>query len=136
MPKNILSEESAQAQLDTLLDYYDIDPESMEADQKKAVNFSLNKIRSGIRQGFIEISDDDGLKITQTLREPPGDVKSISYNRVTGKAKVAMKDNATEHERCYQLVGSITGLGAKAIANLSLNDLKYCEALGIVFLSV
>lgn len=138
MKKPILSEEVAQEQVQILLDYYDIeaDTEELEPAQKKAISSSISKIKRGIMNGIIEITGDNGLKITQMLQNPPGDVSTLEYGRVSGKSRVSMKDGGSEYERCYQLVGSVTGVGAKAIQNLDIRDLKYCEALGVLFLSV
>ncbi len=131
-----LSEEAAQDQVDIIFGYYGFDLDDLEGDAKKAIQQAVRKILKGVRLGHIEISNDDDLKIVQHLQRPPGDIRELVYGPVNGKSKLSMKENVSNHERCYQFIGCITKIGAKAISNLSIIDLKYCENLGALFLSV
>ena len=137
MPETILSEEVAQEQINVFMDYYDIDLDALDEDTRKIVDGSLKTIKRGVMKGVIEITTDEGLSITQTLKRPPektsGDLK---YKVATGKARAIMNEKSGPHEKCYQLIGFLTGLGDRAIKSLEIVDLKYCEAFGALFLSV
>jgi hypothetical protein len=133
--KYILSEESAKDQIDIIMDYYDIDLDDFDGQVRKAMDQAVRTLIKGARLGLIEVESEGGLKVIQHLIEPPGDVNTLEYGPVTGKNKLAMKDNSSQHERCYQFVGAITKAGEKAISSLKARDLRYCEALSALFLS-
>lgn len=133
--KIFLSEEVAQDQLSILTDFYDVDLEDSEDTSKKVAR---KRLLRAIRQGRLIITSQDGLKITQVLQNPPGEIPDITYRVITGADRARMEkiagDNA--YDRMYALAGMASGIGAKAIKNLYGADLAVAEGLSIVFLGL
>lgn len=129
-----LSEEAAQEQLDSLLDYYEIELEDLPEAQRQAVKASVRKLVKAIRIGRLEIDFDGNgaVVVRQNIRagEP------LTYREIDGKAKVAMgnKEANDSYGRAYALMGSLCGLGETAISQLKGPDLSLVETLGVVFL--
>jgi hypothetical protein len=136
-----LSEESATAEFNRFMEYYEIDvsgaSEGAPDDFVEMIEPAVNRIIKAIRLGRLEIGDD-GCTLVQTLRNPPGEATTITYGEVSGKAKVAMKgkDINDHFGRMYSMLGSMSGLGESAIMGLKSVDLSLAESLGVLFLVV
>jgi hypothetical protein len=128
-----LSEDVASEQIKNFFDYYDIDLEAnTEADQN-SVNKIIRRLVKAIQAGHIEFNSDG--TIIQRLRKPPGKFDTITYNEMTGKAKIEAEKIAGSKDvmRVYALLGSLSGLGVNAIASLRGPDLTIAECVGVVF---
>ncbi len=68
--KNLFSEEVAQDQLDILTDFYDVDLE--DEDDSGTKRIAKKRILRAIRQGRLTITAQDGVTVTQVLKNPPG----------------------------------------------------------------
>lgn len=133
-PEAKISEESAQAQVLSLLEFYQIDLETMGPDQRRGIETSLSKLTGFVMQGLVVIAAP---KVMQNLRTPPGALAQIEYGEVTGKNMVAMDGRPVEdiYGRIYALLGSVSGLGEDAFRALKGIDLSVAENLGTVFIS-
>lgn len=133
-----ISRESAEIQLNLLLDYYDLDKNDIEIEEgPEAVQTLINGLIRSIQKGRLEISlDTDGrLVISQHLKFPPGDIDVINYEIVGCKAKLAMdrvKSNKPV-ERQLTFMGSLSGLGREGIAKLVGVDMGTMERLSTLF---
>lgn len=132
---NKLSEESAQEQLDSFMQHYDIDLADMPKEQSEAINGALNRIKRAIRGGKLEI---DGPIVKQTLTSATGEVSEIIYNELSGQAKIAMSGKGVndQYGRIYALLGSLSKLGEGAIVKLKGADLSIAECVGLLFLQI
>jgi hypothetical protein len=132
-PEMKISERVAEDQVNLLLDYYDIELADINNDaQRDAVESALTKLRRGVRRGLLEIKEQDGLKVTQILRNQ----EKIEYCELDGRAKLAMKNkkDTDGHGRIFAIMGYLSGLGESAIICLKANDLSIVECLGVIFL--
>ena len=129
-----LSEDSAQEQLNRLLDYYEIDFDDIPSDQAKSFEMIGKKLVKFIRQGRLEIKTEDGIQCIQTLRNG---TTIITYKELNGKAKTAMGTKSAEdgNGRIYALMGALSD-GETMITELKGPDLSLVECLGAVFLAV
>ena len=136
MAEFIISEDSAIEQLDYFLEYYDMDLSALPEEQAIAVESAKTQIIRAIRIGNLEISS--GAEIAQRLKNPAGDVKSLTYGELTGNSKLAMKNKAQtdNYGRIYALLGSLSGVGEGGIAKLRGADLSLAESIGILFLQI
>ncbi|MCK4499839.1 hypothetical protein KAU11_05035 [Candidatus Babeliales bacterium] len=133
--KNVLSEESAQDQLELFFEYYDMEVEDIHDDQAKALEMSISRIIKSIRKGKLEFAETDSiLKITQHLKNGT----TIVYGEISGKTKLAMKSklDTDNYGKIYSLCGSLTGIGEAGISKLKGADLSLCECIGALFLQV
>ena len=94
------------------------------------------RLLKAVRKGRLEIKE--GGQVVQTLANPPGDMATITYGELTGKAKLEIdkKGAAEHHGRMYALLGALSGLGDRAISSLRGIDLSVAECLGLVFMLV
>lgn len=140
MSKDVISEDSARAQLDLFLDFYEISLEDIKnTEAKMGMENTIEKIAKTIRKGRLEITEEgDNLKVVQTLKRPPGETKTIEYSIVAGRHKITMKDKGKDdhYGRLYAMMGGISGLGEKAIVSLDGVDMSLVECLGALYLNV
>lgn len=130
-----LSEESATAEFNKILDCYDIDPEKdFTSDMKDAYEQLKMKIVKAIRTGRLNVKNDsDGMKLVQTLKNG---TTTITYNEISATAKMAMASASKDDSfgKIYEVMGSLSNLGSSAITQLKGSDLILCESLGTLFL--
>ncbi len=140
MTKYKVSEEVAEEQLEIFMDYYDIDIESIDHKEIQAgLKLSASKAMRAIRKGKLSIElDGDAIKVTQTFRNKEGVDDTIDYAVIAGRHKVAMKDktDTDNYGKIYALMGSLSGLGEKAIQSLKGADIGLVESLGGLYLQV
>lgn len=135
---NVISEETAQEQVEGLIEFYDIDISIMPENVQRAVQASIGKIRKAIMAGILEIEiDPETITIRQTLTRPPkGFPGPITYKELTGKAKIGIKDDSGDYGKMYNFLAAVCGEPVGVILNLRGKDLSLAEALGAVFLQV
>ncbi len=133
----ILSEESADKQVDMFCEYYDIDRSECAESQAEAVETSIKKISKAIRRGTVEISlnDDEDIIVTQTIPLKDESETKIVYGALSGKNKKAMSKQE-DYGKIYALLGSLSGLGDTAISKLKGAHLSVAECIGMLFLQV
>lgn len=137
----VLSEESAQEELNRFYEYYDIDLSDLDEDDgdeemsigNRAIKSLQKKILKGVRKGVLKFEErDEGFFIVQTTRRG----NDISYKEIDGHAKTEMgkkKDN--DHSgKCYALLGYLCGEGENLIKKLKGPDLSLAEAIGTTLL--
>lgn len=128
----VLSQESAEKELQSLYDYYEIEKESLQQESLMALETLEPVLIKGLRKGLIQFKNEDGLKIIQKLKNGA----EIVYKELNGEAKIAM-DKKPDHEsagKCYALLGSLSSLGENGIKKLSGPDLKRAEHIGSILL--
>jgi hypothetical protein len=136
-----ISLESAEKQLHVMLDFYRIKKDRIVNEYgQDGVATLYNKLTDAIADGLviIEKDSDKGLKITQRLIHPPGDIAVLEYAVLTGKHRMAMdglgetKGNA----RMYALMGALAGLPPSAMQSLVGADLGIMGDLSLIFLLI
>lgn len=126
-----ISKETAEKQLETLMDYYEI--EAPEGAQKESFNQARAKVVKAIRAGRLEITKDPSgaLSIVQTVAGN----RQLVYAELVGTHRVeAGKVEENGYERIYALVASMVSLPITAISGLGAKDLGAVEGLGLLFL--
>lgn len=136
-----ISEDTATGQVKELLAHYKLDVEDIESEpSRKAFESSLNKLVKAYQRGQLENKKDDKgrFQVIQHLSAAPGEVSDITYDELKGKHKVAMDglEGNDTYARQQALLGSLSGLGSKAMQALSGIDMSIAECLGFVFLMV
>lgn len=139
--QTIISQENAEAQMESLFDYYDIDLEDYEGlsikgtNTRKALEVSKRKLIKAIKKGRLEINEDeDGFSITQTLKGKYKTLSEIRYKPISGRAKVEMDKYESENAKMYGLLAAMSGVEAAHIQALRGPDLSTAECLGGFFL--
>jgi len=130
-----LSQETAEAVLDKLIEYYEIDLDDLPIESKSGIEAVMKKMVKFIRMGRLEIKTEDGIQCIQTLRNSE---TTLTYGELTGKAKTAMgtKEMNDTHGRLFALLGVLCGSGEAVILKLKGPDLSLAECLGGLFLLV
>jgi hypothetical protein len=139
--QTIISQENAEAQIETLFDYYDIDLEDYAGlmikgtDSKKSLEVSRKKLVKAIKKGRLEIADDDdGFSITQRLKGKYKSITELKYKPISGRAKVEMDKYESDNAKMYGLLAAMSGVEAGHIQGLRGPDLSTAECLGGFFL--
>ena len=119
--------------------YYEINIDELPGqEQRDAMESVASKLSRFYRMGMVENKREGGiLKVTQHLANPPGEVKDLTYDRMSGAHKLVM-DGFKDTERyaaTQALMASLCGLPAAAIKKLVGNDLSLMECLSAVFRS-
>jgi hypothetical protein len=125
-----LSEDVATAEIDELLDHYQIDAADVEQVRAKLIRFC--------RLGLVEnVKDGAEFKVRQNFLYPPGEVKAVTYAEVHGKHKIAMDEHkaTAAYTRIYSLMASLSGLPIDAFKDLKSVDISVVECLGAVFIA-
>ena len=88
----------------------------------------LRDAELGKKYGLIK-EENNELIVTQTLKNPPGEVTEIVYGEIKGRHKVAMdgKGDDTNYSKIYALLGAISGQGPKAYTSLKGVDVSISE---------
>ena len=131
---NALSKESAEKELQRFYDYYEIDKESMNEDQKTVIEGIEIVMIKGIQSECIEFQDDDELGFCIVQKTKKGTV--IKYREMNGEAKLAMskQSESDSFAQSYALLGSLSGEGSAVIKKLRGPDLKRAEHIGTILL--
>ncbi len=137
--ENILSEENAVGQVMMLLERYDIDLDSMEGKELKAMEQTVDNIVSGVMKGALEIFEENGeVKVRQNIQNlsEKATVKELVYRECKGSDHIAMKKEGNEQSKMLSLMSSMceTNGGFAVIEQLRSSDLKYLEYLSLLFL--
>lgn len=127
----VLSEESAKEQLNILLDFYDVDLESLDEEGKLKKLIERKLIRA-IRQGKVEIENDtEGFVVKQNICNGT----QFVYREISGMAKVQMDRFTKQHERLYALLGFLSKKPIEKVQQITGQDLAIAEYLGLIFLA-
>jgi hypothetical protein len=136
-----ISEEKALKDFQSLLDYYDMEPDDLkdikvdQGDVMQSFEYTKKRIVRAITKGRIEIKNEGGRPII--VHHLTGQEKKLEYKPVSGKAKLEMgKIESNNNERLYTLMGVLCGEGKTTIQGLEGPDLSLVEVLGNLFLLV
>jgi hypothetical protein len=147
MSKDVISEENAQDQLELLLDFYEIEINDVDKEVafyaedtdsvQEATKGACDRLKRYIRKGLLEITDTEGLTITQNLRIPIGDINKLSYKIIDGAAKQEMRFAKEKdfYGKIYYLMGALSKKPANVISKLKGVDSSVVECLGAIFLT-
>ena len=132
-----LSEEVAEDQLISLLDFYEIRESNFYTEDEKTVyQACLQRLVDAIRKGRLTCNENG------TCDQVLQDKRKVHYNVLKGKAKIqnrAVKnesEDAMRTRRQYAIMGSLSGLGTNAIADFQAVDLGVVESLSFLLSSV
>ena len=137
MSENKISIEVAEAQIQTLLDYYGIEKTDIEIeDGPEAVQTMYNTLTRAISRGVLEISDESGeLMVTHRLIKPVDDTTEIVYTDKVGRAKIAMDSISPKkvQARQNQFMATLGGIPSPVIMKLRGFDSTVFSRLSVVF---
>jgi hypothetical protein len=143
-PKEQISVDNAQKQLEMIFDYYEVDIEDYAGIKVKGTNvqktleFAKKKLLKSIRRGRLEVGKDDSgrLSIVQHLQGSYATLKTIEYKPLKAKDKIAMgnEDEDNNHAQMYALLASMSGIESGKFGALEGKDLTTAECLGNFFL--
>ncbi|MCK5603578.1 hypothetical protein KAR91_16960 [Candidatus Pacearchaeota archaeon] len=135
-----ISKENANTQIDMFKDYYEVEYADIE-NQAALENLksSENKVRRMIMKGRVEIKEEGGeLVVIQKLKKAVGDLTSVTYKEISGKAKIRLKerDDNDGYGKIYSLMGGLCGETDAVMQNFKGVDMSTMEVIGALFLAV
>jgi len=129
-----LSEESAEASVRELLNFYEIDPTRSNPDWEKALDEGLDDLAKAYRRGEFENKQDDtlGFCVIQHLKD--GD--ELTYRELNGKDRICLEgfDETKTISKTYAILGKLCGHGEDVIAKLKGRDWQNARNLSLVFI--
>ena len=134
--ENAFSEEVAAEHVDRLVKFYRIYTEDLPKDLGKALKACLNALKRGVMDGRLSIEvEAKNITITQVLDDPqPGVPEQLVYGKIKARHKIGMKDDDTQYEKMYHLLGTMSGQGLEVVQKLEGIDVSLAESLALVFL--
>ena len=129
-----LSIENAELGVRELIEFYDVDVDDIESPEGRAgMELCLNKLQKAYRRGKLENKHEDGR--FKVVLHCEGDRGPITIDELSGDHKLAMDGYGDKQNIAKQhaLLGSMSGLGARAIDKLAPPDLSTVECLAAVF---
>jgi len=131
--KNKLSEESAEAAVRELLDFYEVDTRRPNPEHEKILDEGLDDLAKAYRRGVFENKKDEtlGFCVVQHLKN--GD--TLTYREVGGKERVYFEslDENKAISKIYAMLGRLCGLGEDVIMKLKGGDWQDAKNLSMVF---
>lgn len=127
-----ISEESALAQVQVFLDYYEREPDESDPDALKAFKMNQKDLVRDVMKGRVEIELDasGALVITQTLKN--GD--KLTWAEYSGRI-IAEADKAKGLvEKSQAIAGAMTSVGVNGIQRLKGLDAMTAQHIVTVFL--
>ncbi len=130
--KNKISEETARAQIQSLMDSYEIDKNDLVVDQgPESIETILNRLVRAVESGQLEILD--GGRARLNLVVPFGDTKDLTFERLTGTAQRAYADIKNTFSAHMAQMGSLCNLPPSKLATLDPVDLSIVQRLSTLF---
>ena len=128
-----LSEESAEAAVRELLDFYEIDTARSDPEKEKALDESLDELAKAYRRGALENKRDDnlGFCVIQHLKNG----NTLTYRELGGKDRIVMEgiDESRYFTKIHALLGKLCGYGEDVIIKLKGQEWKDARSLASVF---
>lgn len=135
--ENLISKESARAQLDTFLDYYGLSVEDIEIeDGVEAVNTLMNGLVRAIQAGNLEITEDkdQGFRVRQVLVRPLDERTELVYQDKIAAAKIAMDSAGKKVQlRIYSFLSALTGADVGELTRLKGEDVTTLNRISVLF---
>ena len=107
-------------------------------DLKNSFEFVSNRLKRAIRNGDIEVIDEDGTPIIyQNLKKPPKSVaKRIRYKELDGNCRAGVKDADNSNMRNQMLIAALIGEDTSIILQFKGKDLSIAEYIASFFMTV
>jgi hypothetical protein len=137
--------EAAKAQVQLMLDYYEIDFDDIESKKiRNAQKTSAKKMQKAIEKCRVEVRlSGDDLLIDQKLKHPfdranGGRFEATTFKTLSGQAKIRLKDRDENdnYGQVYALMGGLCGEPDSTMQSFKGVDLATLEAIASIFLAV
>ena len=131
-----ISEEVADEQFDSFLDYFDIEFNDIEVeDGAEAARTMKNALIRAIRRGALEISVEGEFSIKQNLTHPIGEIDIITYTDKVAKARLAMDHQSPKkiQARMYAFMAALSDTPPSQLMKMQGKDLKVYGCLTAIF---
>ena len=132
--KNKISEETAEADLQRLLDSYDIVASDVALANGPEFLITVgNRLTRAIRSGHLEILDNG--EVRHILKVPKGEITELMYSRFNGAAlKEGDKTTGIFAGHCA-LMGSLCNMSERFMTKLDQLDIKIFQGLAQLFMA-
>lgn len=131
-----ISEEVAEEQFDSFLDYFDIDFNDIEIEDGEATAKTIKTaLVRAIRRGALVISVGGDFSIKQILTHPIDDIQEIIYTDKFAKARLAMDHESPKKSQARMLafMAALSGTPASKLIKMKGKDLMVYGRLTAIF---
>ena len=125
MSEKKISDEVAEEQFESFLDYYRINFNDIEIeDGAEAARTMKNALVRAIQEGLLEVTAGDDLVIKQNLIKPIGEIDSITYTDKVAKARLAMDHESPKKTQARMLafMAALSGVPVSVLLQLKGAD--------------
>jgi len=136
MSENKISRESAELQIQEMFDYFLLDKEDIANEEgEEVLNTVMNMLTRGIQKGLLEITTEDGLKVTQHLKQEIDGISKIEYIDKVAKAKIAMGTSKSKNAqlRMNEFMSTLGDVPVQVLAKMQGADLTIFGRVALVF---
>jgi hypothetical protein len=132
--KFVISEESAEAAVRELLDFYEVDPTRSNQKDEDALDETIDDLAKAYRRGAFENKRDDNLGFCVIHHLKSGN--KLTYRELGGKDRIVLEgfDGTKTITKTYALLGKLCGYGEDVIAKLKGQEWKDARNLAVVFM--
>ena len=131
-----ISEEVAEEQFDSFLDYFDIDFNDIEVeDGAEAARTMKNTLIRAIRRGALEINVEGEFSIKQKLTHPIGEIDFITYTDKVARARLAMDHESPKRTqaRMFAFMAALSETPVSQLIKMEGKDLSVFGRLTVIF---
>lgn len=131
-----ISAESAEAQIESWLDYFGLSFDDIVIeDGKEAAQTLMNTLVRAIQRGELEINTADALQVTQHLKFKTEQTEAITYTDKVSRARIAMDKSPAKHAqgRMYSFMAAMSGVPVSELMKLKGADATIFNRVATVF---
>lgn len=126
---DVVADEVAKAAFESFVEAFDLDinPEGMDAEDRKSLDNERRVFLRAVRQGRLVV-DDAGQPIYTPVK---GNEKPVTFHEYTGASLMEMDRAKKDHDmkKSTLLLAAITKESPARFANMKARDLKVCQAI-------
>lgn len=141
--KNKVSRENAEEALAEFFDYYEVDKEDEDDDNRSQLDKAEKRMIKAVMKGRLEFKLETNKRgveqmiVYQHLKKPfLNGIDTFRYGEMGGKAKASMKKAGVDDMagKMQSILGYLSGTSSGIIADMTGPDYSLAESLSIVFL--
>lgn len=138
-PGNKVSKATAEAQINSLLEHYDLEPDDIAIEQgPEAMQTIMNGLVKAVQHGRLEIDLTSGFSVVQTLQRVPdgGEVNTITWKEVSGWSTLALDKKKTENAKRFAFISALTDIPEAGLKKIKGSDFgtmrRLCDLFSVV----
>ena len=136
-PKNILTRELAEEQIDMFFEYYDLDSDFLPDEMQTIMQVHRLGLVKAVMRGRLSVEESgSGIKLVQILKKEIGGRKRVEYRELDGIAAKASRRADTAEGQLFALMAALGSVPEAEFDNMDPHDRRVVKDLGNCFLTI